>query len=192
MFPALYINHGSPFLGDGLRPVSPKTIHAGLMSCRPAQPLPQDLLEFVQSAQHGVILVSFGSILQASAMPEYKRQMMLRVFSRLEQKVIWKWELAMPDAPENVLISPWLPQTSLLAHTNVKVFITHGGAGSLQETICHKTPILGVPFFGDQTVNVKEAVNRNIGRAMPWFEMEELAFEKEIKEVAALINKLKP
>ena len=139
MFPALYINHGSPFLGDGLRPVSPKTIHAGLMSCRPAQPLPQDLLEFVQSAQYGVILVSFGSILQASAMPEYKRQMMLRVFSRLEQKVIWKWELAMPDAPENVLISPWLPQTSLLAHTNVKVFITHGGAGSLQETICHKT-----------------------------------------------------
>ena len=153
------------------------------MSCRPALALPQDLLQFVQSAHHGVIFVSFGSILQASAMPEYKRQMMLRVFSRLEQKVIWKWELAMPDAPENVLISPWLPQTSLLAHTNVKVFITHGGAGSIQETICHRTPILGGPFFGDQIVNVREAVNRNIGRTVPWFQMEELAFEKEIKEV---------
>ena len=163
------------------------------MSCRAAPPLPRHLLDFVQSAQHGVILVSFGSILQASAMPEHKRQMMLRVFSRLEQKVIWKWELEMPDAPENVLISPWLPQTSLLAHTNVKLFISHGGAGSIQETICHNTPIVGVPFFGDQTVNVREAVNRNIGRAVPWFEMDELVFEKEIKEVAAAarINKLK-
>ena len=154
------------------------------MSCRAAPPLPRHLLDFVQSAQHGVILVSFGSILQASAMPEYKRQMMLRVFSRLEQKVIWKWELEMPDAPENVLISPWLPQTSLLAHHNVKAFVSHGGAGSFQETICHQTPIIGVPFSGDQIVNVKEAVNRNIGRSVPWFEMEEEEFEKAIKEVA--------
>ena len=156
---------------------------AGLMTCKPPQPLPDDLAAFVDSAKHGVILVSFGSVLQASKMPEHKRKMMLNVFARLKQKVIWKWEVEMPDAPENVLISGWLPQTSLLAHSNVRVFITHGGAGSIQETICHKTPILGVPFFGDQIINVREAVNRNIGRTVPWFEMEELAFEKEIKEV---------
>ena len=187
--PALYINHGSPFLGDGLRPVSPKTVHAGLMSCSPAKPLPKDLATFVESAEHGVIFVSFGSILQASKMPEYKRVMMLKVFSRLDQKVIWKWEREMPDAPDNVLVSSWLPQTSLLAHHNVKVFISHGGAGSFQETICHKTPIVGVPFFGDQTVNVKEAVNRKIGVAIPWFEMEEATFEKAIKEVVDITKR---
>ena len=133
--------------------------------------------------------MSFGSILQASKMPEYKRVMMLKVFSRLEQKVIWKWEREMPDAPDNVLVSSWLPQTSLLAHHNVKVFISHGGAGSFQETICHKTPIVGVPFFGDQTVNVKEAVNRKIGVAIPWFEMEEATFEKAIKEVVDITKR---
>ena len=47
---------------------------------------------------------------------------MLKVFSRLKQKVIWKWETEMPDAPANVMISSWLPQTSLLAHRNVRIF----------------------------------------------------------------------
>ena len=44
----------------------------------------------------------------------------------------------------------------------MKVFVTHGGAGSIQETICHKTPIVGVPMFGDQPVNVKETVNKKV------------------------------
>ena len=158
------------------------------MNCSPAQPLPQHLANFVEAAEHGVILVSFGSILEASKMPEYKRMMMLRVFSKLKQRVIWKWETEMPDAPQNVLISSWLPQTSLLAHQNVKVFITHGGSGSFQETICHKTPIVGIPLVGDQTINVKEAVNRNIGVAVPWFEMEEAAFENAINEVVVIVT----
>ena len=127
----------------------PNTILAGLMSCRAnPKPLPDDLANFVESAEHGVIYVSFGSVIKASKMPEDKRKMMLNVFSRLKQKVIWKWETEMADAPDNVLISSWLPQTSLLAHRNVKVFVTHGGAGSTQETICHKTPIVGGEMFG--------------------------------------------
>ena len=140
----------------------PNTILGGLMGCRTPPPLPQDLNTFVESAEHGVILVSFGSLIKASKMPEHKRVMMLNVFSRLKQKVIWKWEAEMPDAPDNVLLSPWLPQTPLLAHPKVRLFITHGGAGSLQETICHQTPIVGVPVHGDQFPNTQEAVNKVI------------------------------
>ena len=35
----------------------------------------------------------------------------------------------------------------------VQLFITHGGAGSAQETICHKTPIVGIPINGDQVTD---------------------------------------
>merc|ERR1719510_2663052 len=180
---ALFINHGTPFTGDGLRPVMPNSIMAGLMTCKPPQPLPDDLASFVDSAEHGVIFVSFGSVLQASKMPEHKRKMILNVFAGLKQKVIWKWEVAMPDAPDNVLISSWLPQTSLLAHRNVVMFVTHGGAGSYQETICHRTPLVGVPINSDQLVNVKEAVKANIGLSVPWTEMTEQKFDLAVNEV---------
>ena len=162
----------------------PNTILAGLMSCRSnPNPLPADLATFVESAEHGVIYVSFGSVIKASKMPEDKRKMMLSVFSRLKQKVIWKWETEMPDAPANVMISSWLPQTSLLAHRNVKMFVTHGGAGSTQETICHKTPIVGVPLFGDQLVNVKQAVNKNVGVKVDWHGMTEEILHEAVLEV---------
>ena len=65
-------------------------------------------------------------------MPEEKRLLLLNAFSKLKQRVVWKWENEMKDAPANVMISSWLPQPSLLAHQNVKLFVTHGGAGSIQ------------------------------------------------------------
>jgi len=180
---SLFISHGTPFTGDGLRPVMPNTILAGLMTCRETKPLPDELKDFIEKAENGVIFVSFGSVVKASRMPEEKRRIMLNVFSRLKQKVIWKWETPMEDAPANVMLSSWLPQTSLLAHPNVKMFITHGGAGSVQETICHKTPIVGVPFSGDQPVNVKEAVSRNIGVKVDWHDMTEEILETAIHKV---------
>ena len=161
----------------------PQMITAGFMSCHPAKPLPEDLEKFINQSQHGVIFVSFGSVVKAAKMPEAKRKMMLAVFSRLKQRVIWKWETSMEDAPDNVMLSSWLPQTSLLAHPGVKLFITHGGAGSIQETICHKTPIIGVPIFGDQPVNVKEAVNKKLGLQMDWHKMTEDSLLAAITEV---------
>jgi len=40
---ALVINHGSPFMGDGPRPLMPNTVQAGLMSCFPGKPLEGEL-----------------------------------------------------------------------------------------------------------------------------------------------------
>jgi glucuronosyltransferase len=40
----------------------------------------------------------------------------------------------------------------------VKLFITHGGLGSVVEAKFHGVPIIGIPFFGDQMANVAAAV----------------------------------
>jgi len=89
----------------------------------------------------------------------------------------------MSDVPANVKIFPWLPQTDLLAHPNVKLFITHGGAGSIQETICYKTPIVGIPIFGDQFINLQEAVTHHLGVVLPWNELTEHNLVASIKTV---------
>ena len=42
------------------------------------------------------------------------------------------------DLPKNVLTSSWVPQQDVLGHPNLKVFVTHGGLGSVMEAIHHK------------------------------------------------------
>lgn len=54
--------------------------------------------------------------------------MFLDVFGRLKQNVIWKIENdTLSNIPSNVKIAKWLPQSDILAHPNIVLFITHGG-----------------------------------------------------------------
>ncbi len=76
-------------------------------------------------------------------MPDHKRELLLNVFRKLKQKVLWKWETEkMDNLPGNVKLSKWLPQQDVLAHPNTKVFITHAGQSSCQESLCHQKPVV--------------------------------------------------
>lgn len=80
------------------------------------------------SGKHGVIYVSFGTVLKASEMSAKTRKILLNVFSRLDQKVLWKWETdEMEGKPDNVKLMKWVPQQSVLAHPALRLFVTHGG-----------------------------------------------------------------
>lgn len=39
----------------------------------------------------------------------------------------------------------------------MKAFISHGGLLGSTEAVYHGVPILGIPFFGDQRLNIKRA-----------------------------------
>ncbi|MDK2413786.1 hypothetical protein QHH03_32345, partial [Aphanizomenon sp. 202] len=60
--------------------------------------------------------------------------MFVEAFKQLKQRVIWKYEVALEGVSDNVLMRKWLPQQDILAHPNVRVFITHGGLLSTQES----------------------------------------------------------
>ena len=76
-------------------------------------------------------------------MSEEKRQLLLGVFRKLKQRVLWKWETEeMPDKPDNVMLSKWLPQQDVLAHPKVRLFVSHGGQSSSQESLCHQKPMV--------------------------------------------------
>ena len=52
---------------------------------------------------------------------------------------MWVWdEIEMLGKPDNVLLTKWAPQQDILAHPNLKVFVTHAGQSSFQEALCHK------------------------------------------------------
>ena len=94
-----------------------------------------------EAGPDGVVYVSFGSVLKASVMSDDKRKTLLSVFGKLKQKVLWKWETdEMEDKPSNVMLHKWLPQQDVLGHPNVKLFVSHAGQSSFQETLCHQKP----------------------------------------------------
>jgi anthocyanidin 3-O-glucosyltransferase len=46
-------------------------------------------------------------------------------------------------------VVPWTPQTQVLAHASVGVFVTHCGSNSICESIATGIPLICRPFFGD-------------------------------------------
>ena len=44
---------------------------------------------------------------------------------------------------ENVLLSKWVPQAELLKQDKLHLFVTHGGANSVMESLYFGTPLLG-------------------------------------------------
>jgi Glycosyl transferases, related to UDP-glucuronosyltransferase len=45
------------------------------------------------------------------------------------------------------------------AHPNVRLFVTHGGLLSTQETIYWGVPVVGIPLVADQKLNMARAVS---------------------------------
>lgn len=93
--------------------------------------------------------MSLGTHVQSSYLPKDRLQMFLNVFKNLTINVLWKYEDLLV-VPENVKIQKWLPQSDVLAHKNVKLFITHGGMFGSQEGLSRGVPMLFIPFYGDQ------------------------------------------
>lgn len=169
-------------------------------------------MDYIESATHGVIYFSFGSIVNLSKFPETKLKIFLQVISELKQKVILKWS---PDKsvklPENVRTSSWLPQMDILgktinivngylisenvirlntiligifaAHRNVKLFITHGGLHSIEEAVYNAKPIVGIPFFADQISNMKNAETNGFGKMVLYSDLTIVSFRNAIEKV---------
>ncbi|XP_017033095.2 UDP-glycosyltransferase UGT5-like [Drosophila kikkawai] len=139
------------------RPISYNMIQVGGVHIQPTKALPEDLKQFLDGATHGAIYFSLGSHIRSADMPPENLKIFLDVFGRLKQRVLWKFENeTLPNLPPNVKIQSWLPQADILAHPNVKVFIAHGGLFGTQEAVHNGVPILGMPVFFDQHMNINQ------------------------------------
>lgn len=83
----------------------------------------KDLQKMLDDAEHGVVFVSWGSMIRASTLPDYKREELLQAFGSLKQLVIWKYENeTIPNKPANVYIQKWLPQRDILCNSCIFIF----------------------------------------------------------------------
>ncbi|XP_044755769.1 UDP-glucosyltransferase 2-like isoform X2 [Coccinella septempunctata] len=146
-------------------PVVPAVIElGGVRTLKTLQPLSVELKKFLDNSKNGVVYFSLGSNVLSSNLPEDLIEKYIKVFEQIPYNVLWKWETdKLPRQPKNVFIHKWLPQTSVLAHPNVKLFMMQGGLQSMEETINYHVPVIGMPSHSDQTMNVDTAVKYGFG-----------------------------
>lgn len=70
-----------------------------------------------------------------------------------------------------------------LAHPNIKLFITHGGLLGTTESVERGVPILGIPIFGDQPMNMKQSVNAGVGLSIDFDDLNEEELLQKIREI---------
>ena len=69
----------------------------------------------LDTAEHGVIYISWGSMVKADTLSEETREGILRALGKFKQRVIWKYENeTLPNQPSNVIIRKWMPQREIL------------------------------------------------------------------------------
>ncbi|XP_055846300.1 uncharacterized protein LOC129912178 [Episyrphus balteatus] len=172
---------------DGIiRPNVPATIECGGIQIKEKpNPLPEDLQKiFNASSEHGVIYLSFGTNIKGDDLNPELFGILFKALSSLKQTVLWKWDgKNVPGNSPNIHYRKWLPQDDLLAHPNVKLFITHAGKGGTAESQFHGVPMVAVPFFADQLGNAELMVSSGFGLKVDQKTMTVDILKDSIKEV---------
>ncbi|KAL7070150.1 hypothetical protein ACQ4LE_010449, partial [Meloidogyne hapla] len=155
----LFVN-SNPFF-EMPRPISNKIVSIGGIVDMRAETLDTNIEHLFSNARSGVVLVSFGSMVDTKRMEKSQKLAFLRAFASFpEYTFIWKYEfsddqdakLFVREAP-NVHAFKWMDQKSILLHPKLSAFITHCGQNSVTEAARAGAPVLGVPLFGDQLFN---------------------------------------
>ncbi|XP_051038645.1 UDP-glucuronosyltransferase 3A1 [Phodopus roborovskii] len=141
---------------------------------------------FTKFGESGFVLVALGSIVTMYQNKELIKEFN-SAFAHLPHGVLWTckeglWPKDVRLAP-NVKIMDWLPQTDLLAHPSIHLFVTHGGINSIMEAIQHGVPMVGIPFFGDEYENMVRVEAKKIGVSVQLQTLKAETFALTLKEV---------
>ncbi|XP_038217918.1 UDP-glucosyltransferase 2-like [Zerene cesonia] len=178
----LFLNE-HPLWADN-RPVPPIIKYIGGIHTPEEKPLPKELKDYLDAAKRGVIYFSLGSNVKPSLLPANKINLILNVLSKMPYEVLFKWDSKdYPPGYDNINFFTWIPQSDLLRHQNIKVFITQAGLQSTDEAIDAAVPLIAFPIFGDQFYNSEKYVKLNVGLQLDISSVTEEEFRSALSAV---------
>ena len=116
------------------------------------------------SKQQQVALIAFGTKVEIA--PVHMTQI-LKSLIETNMSVVCIYShpetLGLKALPPQVLFQTWVNQPLVLSHASTKVFVSHGGANSVVESIEAEIPLIVFPIFGDQFGNAVRVEDAGIG-----------------------------
>ncbi|KAK1548960.1 hypothetical protein Q3G72_002749 [Acer saccharum] len=152
---------------NDLKSKFPNLLNVGFLTQpSPPPPLPESdsdstgcLLWLDQQEPKSVVYIGFGTV---ATPPQHELVALAEALE--DSRVPFLWSLRddrIEQLPENFVersrghgkIVSRAPQTQVLGHGSVGVFVTHCGANSVFESVANGVPMICRPFFGDHRMN---------------------------------------
>ncbi|XP_023930338.1 2-hydroxyacylsphingosine 1-beta-galactosyltransferase-like [Lingula anatina] len=176
------------YLVDYHLPSMPNTIYVGGLTTRQPRTIsPPALKKYLDDSTEGVIIVSFGAV--ASYLPPLVSEKLVNALKDMRPlKVLWGFggKPSEVPLPKNIKIEKWLPLNDVLAHPNVKLFVTNCGANAQFESVYHGVPMLNLPITNEQHYNAARSQYKGLSITIDLhhFKTEDLtaAMKRVIKE----------
>ncbi|XP_057336613.1 UDP-glucosyltransferase 2-like isoform X2 [Microplitis mediator] len=173
---------------NGPRPTTPALVEVGGLHIQDDDPdIPADHLKWLNESKDGFIYFTFGSMMQIESFPKPVLDILYKSLGKISPiRVFMKAphpEKLPPGLPKNIRTFTWMPQLKVLKHKNIRAFITHGGLMGTQEAIYSAVPMIGMPLFADQFINVDLYVSKKIAIRLDYADMTEDKLDAALHEI---------
>ncbi|KAK5640239.1 hypothetical protein RI129_011050 [Pyrocoelia pectoralis] len=173
---AVLVNQ-NPILGH-IRPLVPTIVPiGGALHIKPPQPLPQTVESFIESSPNGIIYVSLESISSKTL------NIIQKSLEEVPYNSIMRYDGNLVSDTGKLLVDQWTPQQDILRHRGVKLFITHGGAQSVEEAIYFKVPMLMLPTHSDQRAMAHCMLSKDVALSLNHDAMKKKQFKSAILDL---------
>eukprot|EP00656_Telonema_subtile_P034859 TRINITY_DN38882_c0_g1_i2.p1 TRINITY_DN38882_c0_g1~~TRINITY_DN38882_c0_g1_i2.p1 ORF type:complete len:409 (-),score=105.27 TRINITY_DN38882_c0_g1_i2:82-1308(-) len=148
--------------------------------------LPEDLLAWLSEQEAGVVYVSLGAV------PETPLERIKAISDALTpMSVVWSLPAmhsqAVQSAPPSFWVRDWLPQTGVLAHPNVKAFVSSCGLNSVLEAVSAEVGMVCVPQSAGQLRLARLVSKHGVGSVLQTGSRTAKQLGQHVKEQAELL-----
>ncbi|XP_046811242.1 UDP-glycosyltransferase UGT4 [Lucilia cuprina] len=167
------------------KPLIPNIIPVGGLHIRAPKELPWHIRRFLDEARFGAIYMHLGDEKLCADIPKEKLDVLFHVLGKRQECILWTCHdvQKIEGLPKNMMIQHLVPQTDILAHPHIRLFIMNGDIMGLQESIIRHVPLLGLPLFENEMENIMLAEKLQIGVRVDYTNLTESSLDWALETI---------